>query len=296
MYFNKNTLVFHNGEWQKAEDATTSLYAQTLHYGNGVFEGIRAYRNNVGFNVFKAREHYERLHRSAGLMHLEVPYSVEELVNITYELLSLNNLTDAYIRPLVYLGSNMTMDPSEDVNIFIAAWKWEKYLGDKAAKAKISSYRRISPSAHHVEAKAVGHYTNSILANTEAKRAGFDAAILLDQQGYIAEASVANLFIEKDGELFTPPKGHILPGITRATVLEICKELEVKVTEKTITPTQLLEADAAFLTGTATELVPLAQVEDTVYPIQWEDSIGYNLQQAYRQKVLFNDLQTQTII
>jgi branched-chain amino acid aminotransferase len=296
MYYNNKTLVFLNGDWQYAEDAQTSLYGQTLHYGNGVFEGIRAYKNDVGFNIFKAHEHYERLHKSADLMHIEIPYSVEELVSISYELLDRNNLTDAYIRPLVYLGANMALQPTEEVNVFICAWKWEKYLGHDPIKAKISSYQRIHPASQHVEAKVVGHYTNSILATTEAKKLGYDEAILLDYTQHVSEGSGANIFIEKNGELFTPSRGNILPGITRQTVLEICKDHGIKVTEKPISKAQLLEADAAFFTGTAAEIAPIAQVNDTVFPLSWEDSIGQSIYHIYRQKVLFNDLQNQTII
>jgi len=296
MYFNDKTEVFLNGKWIKASDAKASLYNQTMHYGNGVFEGIRAYKNDVGFNVFKAHEHFERLQYSAQLMHIDIPYSVNEMVNFSYELLERNNLRDAYIRPLVYLGPHMSLEPVSDVNVFICSWKWEKYLGSKPVNAMISSYQRIHPTSHHVAAKVVGHYTNSILATTEAKKNGYDEAILLDHNGYVAEGSGANIFIEKNGELFTPSRGTILPGITRETVLEISKDLGIKVTQKPISKSQLLDADAAFFAGTAAELAPIASVNKTEFPIKWEDSLGYNLYQMYRQKVLFNDLQNQTII
>ncbi len=296
MYYKDNTLVFLNGEWLAAKDANTSLYGQTLHYGNGVFEGIRAYKNDLGFNIFKAHEHYERLHYSAQLMHIDLPYTVEELVSISYELLDKNNLTDAYIRPLVYLGANMALEPVNEVNLFICAWKWEKYLGNKAVRAKISSYQRIHPASQHVEAKVVGHYTNSILATTEAKKNGYDEAILLDHSGYVSEGSGANIFIEKNGELFTPSRGNILPGITRRTVIDLAKELGIKLTEKPISKSQLLDADTAFFTGTAAEIAPIAGVDKVTFPMKWEDSHGFNLYQMYRQKVLYNDLQNQTII
>lgn len=296
MYFKDNTLVFLNGEWLPASDAQTSLYSQTMHYGNGVFEGIRAYKNELGFNIFKAHEHYERLKYSAQLMHIELPYTVEELVSISYELLDKNNLSDAYIRPLVYLGANMALEPVSEVNVFICAWPWEKYLGNAPVKATISSFQRIHPASQHVEAKVVGHYTNSILATTEAKQNGYDEAILLDQNGYISEGSGANIFIEKNGELFTPSRGNILPGITRATVIELAKELDIRVTEKPISKSQLLDADTAFFTGTAAEIAPIGSVDKTQFNMDWEDSLGFNLYQMYRQKVLFNDLQNQTII
>jgi len=169
MYYNENTTVFLNGKWVKAAEAKTDLYAQTLHYGNGVFEGIRSYDTEDGVQVFKAKEHFERLIYSAEKMHINLKYTAQELTDITYELLKKNDLKDAYIRPLIYLGANMSLQPTDEVNVFFCAWEWGKYLGDSLLNIMTSSYQRPNPKSCHVDAKVVGHYTNSILATSEAK-------------------------------------------------------------------------------------------------------------------------------
>src|SRR5688500_11602002 len=163
MYFSDKTVVFVNGKFVKAKDATVTLYNQTMHYGNGVFEGIRSYSNPFGTRIFKAKEHYERLRNSAEKMHMKFNYSVKELVDISYELLKKNNLTDAYIRPVIYSGVDMRLLPTEESNIFIAGWKWERYLGNTLSNVTISSYERPNPNSCHIDAKVTGHYVNSIL-------------------------------------------------------------------------------------------------------------------------------------
>lgn len=296
MYFNSNTIVFLDGKWIPAGDAQTSTYNQTLHYGNGVFEGIRAYQNTDGCNVFKAKEHFERLHYSANKMHMKLPYSVEELIQISYELLDKNDLADAYIRPLVYSDMNMSLQPTEESHVFMAAWRWEKYLGDKSLDVMVSSYQRPNPKSCHVEAKVVGHYTNSILATTEAKKLGYDEALLLDMYGNVAEGPGANFFYEKDGVLYTPPCGSILPGITRATVFELAKELDITVVEKHFSVEDIYKADTAFFVGTATEVAPIASLNGEKFKGNWEDSAGHNIYLMYRQKVRFNQYQGLTIV
>ncbi len=296
MYYNQDSIVFLDGKWIRADEASASMYNQTMHYGNGVFEGIRAYQNADGCNVFKAKEHFERLQYSATKMHIELPYSIEELTHISYELLDKNDLTDAYIRPLVYLGANMSLMPTDEVHVFMAAWKWEKYLGDKPLKVMVSSYQRPNPRSCHVEAKVVGHYTNSILATTEAKKLGYDEALLLDMHGNVAEGSGANFFYEKEGILYTPPAGNILPGITRATVMELAKDLGVHVTEKNFTIDEVYGADHAFFTGTASEIAPIESINGESFKNSWLDSAGHSLYLMYRQKVRFNEYQGLTIV
>lgn len=288
-YFNNNTVLFLNGKFVKASDATASLYNQTMHYGNGVFEGIRSYDTEDGTRIFKAKEHFDRLHYSAKMMHINLPYSSAELEAITYELLRRNNLTDAYIRSLVYLGNNMSLSPTDEVHVVIMAWEWANYLGDQLLRVSLSPYQRPNPKACHVEAKVVGHYTNSILATTEAKQRGFDEALLTDMNGHIAEGPGANFFFEKDGKLVTAPLGNILSGITRATVFELAKELEIPVEERFFTADEVKTADAAFFCGTAAEVAGLKSLDDYTFPFNWEDSVSHLIQLRYRMRVSVNE-------
>ncbi len=289
MYYNLNTVLFRNGEFLKAVDAKTDLFSQTMHYGNGVFEGIRSYDTPDGTRIFKAKEHFDRLHYSAKMMHINLTYSSAELEQITYKLLELNGLKDAYIRPLVYLGDNMSLTPTDEVHVVIMAWEWGKYLGDQMLKVMLSSYQRPNPKACHVEAKVVGHYTNSILATTEAKSKGFDEALLTDMNGNVAEGPGANFFFEKDGKLVTAPLGNILSGITRATVLELTKELGIEVEERFFKPEEITTADAAFFCGTAAEVIGIELFNEYKFPMKWEDTNSYLVQRMYKRRVSLNE-------
>ena len=291
MYYTDETIVFLNGQFVKAKDATVGLYNQTMHYGNGVFEGIRSYETPDGTRIFKAKEHFDRLHYSAEKMHINLRYSSAEMEQITYELLKLNGLKDAYIRPLVFLGENMSLTPTEDVNVVIMVWEWGKYLGDKMLRVMLSSYQRPNPKACHVQAKVVGHYTNSILATTEAKSKGFDEALLTDSNGFVAEGPGANFFFEKDGKLVTAPLGNILSGITRATVFELAKELEIEVEERFFLPEEIYSADAAFFCGTAAEVIGIEQFNDYHFPMNWEETNSNLIQRKYKRRVAFNEYQ-----
>ncbi len=286
MYYDENSVLFLDGKWLKAAETKTSLYNQTLHYGNGVFEGIRSYETEHGPAIFKAKEHYERLLFSAKAMFIDLPYSVDELVQLSYELLQKNNLQNAYIRPLVYLGETMHLQPSEEVHLLLTAWEWDKYLGDQQIKLMTSPYQRPNPKAFHVEAKVTGHYANSILASTHAKRQGYDEALLLDMNGFVAEGPGANFFYEKEGVLYTCPCGSILPGITRATMFELCEQFEIPLEERFFTPEEVRGADAAFFVGTATEVAGIASLDEVPFALAWEDSLGYQLYKAYQREVL----------
>src|SRR5689334_22141264 len=261
MYYTKDTILYLNGKFIKAVDAHTDLYSQTLHYGFGVFEGIRAYNTMNGVKIFKAFEHYERLRKSCALVNIPLQYDTEELIQITYQLLEKNDLSDAYIRPLVYCGPNMQLTQPNDVFLMLAAWEWGKYHGDKLLKLCVSSYQRPNPNSLKVDAKVTGHYVNSILATSEAKVRGYDDALMLDMNGFVAEAPGANFFMEKDGALYTPSLGHILPGITRQTVINICRELDIPVHEKKITVEDLESAESAFLCGTAAEITGIESID-----------------------------------
>lgn len=286
MYYTKDTILFLNGKFIKAVDAHTDLYSQTLHYGYGAFEGIRAYATLNGTKIFKAYEHYERLKKSCALVGIPFTYETEELVQMSYQLLEKNDLSDAYIRPLVYCGPNMTLTQPQEVFLMICAWEWDKYHGDKQLKLCISSYQRPNPNALKMEAKVTGHYVNSILATSEAKVRGYDEALMLDMNGHVAEAPGANFFMEKNGVLYTPPLGHILPGITRQTVINICRELDIPVKERDIKAEELETADSAFLCGTAAEIVGIESIDAKGFRKPWFESFGATIQEAYKCQVL----------
>jgi branched-chain amino acid aminotransferase len=284
MYHKENSIVYLNGKFVKASEATCSLYSQTVHYGMGVFEGIRSYITQHGTRMFKAREHYERLLHSAQLMQIPHTFDVDEMIQATYLLLEKNNLEDAYIRPLIYMDENMSLQVKKNSrpNLFIAAWQWDKYLGDKRINVYISSFMRPSPKAFLVEAKTCGNYVNSIMASTEARNAGYDEAILLDQNGFVAEGAASNLFIEKNGKLYTPPPGNILPGITRGAVMEMAKEKEIEVIERLFTTDELYAADAAFLTGTAVEIAAIKSVNKIPYQKEFHHTVTYELERDFK--------------
>jgi branched-chain amino acid aminotransferase len=285
-YFNSKTLLYLDGEFVKSEDAKIDLYSQSLHYGYAVFEGIRAYNTHNGTRIFKAKAHYQRLKKSCELVHIPFNWDMHDLIDQTYKLLELNNFKDAYIRPLVYCHANMSLSEPSGVSIMICAWDWAAYLGDKQIRVCISSYQRPNPKSTPIQAKVSGHYVNSILATTEAKARGYDEAVLLDQGNFIAEAPGANLFLEKNGRLYTPALGNILPGITRATLLALCKKLDIECIEQQLTVADLKAADSAFLCGTAAEIIGMKSVDETLFPLKWTESIGATLQRAYKCLVL----------
>lgn len=289
MYYSTNTIIFHNGKFVKAPAAVSDLFGQTLHYGYGAFEGIRSYKTEKGAKIFKAREHYERLRRSCELINIPFHFNVDELIEVTYSLLAQNGFENAYIRPLVFCDPNMSLTRPNKVSLMICAWEWGAYLGDKQLRVTISSYCRPHPKSTHIEAKACGHYINSILASTEAKDKGFDEALLLDCDGYLAEGPGANLFFEKFGKLFTPQAGNILPGITRATVMELCRDLGIDVREGLYKLSDLQNADSAFFCGTAAEVVGLQSINNKSFAKHWENSLSKLVQDAYKLRVLEKD-------
>ena len=282
MYHNEYTTVYVDGEWLSAKKATAGLYGQTIQNGNGAIEGLRAYPTPLGTQVFQAYEHYERLLYSCNAMGIKLDYSVDELVQLTYELLDKNNLKNAYVRPLVFLGENMDLETAGQSTLFLSAWEWQPYLGKKLLKVMSSSFQKPNPKAFFIEAKISGYYVNSIIAKNEAKTKGFDDALLNDMNGYVAEGPAENFFYEKNECLYTAPKGHILPGITRATIIQLAGELGIPVKEKLFTVDEVEGADGAFFTGTAAEVAGLESLNNIKFKKAWEDSFGNTLQQAYK--------------
>jgi len=285
-YYDENTLMFLNGNFVRAADARMDFYSQSLHYGYSVFEGIRSYSTTNGSTrIFKPVEHFDRLKQSADAINMPYEWTTDELIQITYELLAKNQLGDAYIRPVVYAPANMSFAPNEHSYILIQAWQMAPFLGEKLLRVRTSSFQRPNPQAFHMRAKAAGHYVNSIIASQEARANGYDEALLLDINGHVAEAPGANVFMEKNGILFTPPAGHILPGITRATVLEIAAQLQLPVEEVHFQVSDMLHADAAFFCGTAVEVIGLASLDDQPFAAKWETTRSAQIQKAYKEKV-----------
>ena len=295
MYYDENTVIYFDGAYVKAAEARGNLFDQSLHYGYAVFEGIRAYDTPNGVRIFKATEHFERMKFSSNAIGIPYPYDNEELISISYEVLSRNNLKDAYLRPLVSATPNMSLTRAKGSQLLIAAWAWPAYLGDQLLNLVTSPYRRIAPASFRVEAKVSGHYVNSILATQDARDRGFDEALLLDIEGFVAEGPGANIFIEKDGALYTPQTGSILPGITRATILELCKELGIPMQQKQLRVEDVYEADSAFYCGTAAEVIGLASLDRKDFPKPWPQSLGAVLQKAYKDLVLEKNFQPAAI-
>lgn len=265
----KAELIWINGEFVPWDDANVHVLSHGLHYGTGVFEGIRCYETERGPAIFRHREHLDRLAQSAELYYMELPVSIEEIRAATHELIRRNGLGSCYIRPLACRGyGEMGLyAQSTPIDVFVAAWPWGAYLGEEGkrngVRAKVSSWRRISPAGLIPHAKATGQYLNSILAKTESAKAGYEEAILLDERGFVCEGSGENIFVVSDGEIATP--GHvasILDGVSRRSVVQIARDLGYTVTERDIARSELYLAEEAFLCGTAAELVPVREIDD----------------------------------
>jgi branched-chain amino acid aminotransferase len=288
-YYNENTVLFLNGAFVKAVDAKMDLYSQSLHYGYSVFEGIRSYKTEDGTTkIFKATEHFDRFKASAEAINLPYTYNTQDLIEQTYKLLELNNLGDAYIRPVVYAPANMSFSQNTESFIFIQAWEMGPFLGDKRIRVMTSSFQRPNPKGFKIHAKAAGHYVNSIMASQEAKAAGYDEALLLDMHDHVAEAPGANVFFEKDGVVYTPGLGNILPGITRATVLELCATHAIPVVETSFGIDAIKGADAAFFCGTAAEVIGLESIDDVPFTKNWDETASKKIQSAYQKLVRTN--------
>ena len=258
-----------NGELIPWEDAKIHVLTHGLHYGTGVFEGVRCYDTELGPAVFRNADHVERLFRSSELYYMPVPFEREAIRRATLELVARNGLRACYIRPIVYRGyGQMGLNPLEaPVDVSIAAWEWGAYLGDAGKRdgirAKVSSWRRISPDSLIPAAKASGQYLNSVLAKIESQKSGYEEAILLDEHGNVCEGTGENVYIVRDAEILTPPtNASILDGISRRSVIRIARDLGYRVIERNLARAELYLADEVFLTGTAAELTPVREIDD----------------------------------
>jgi branched-chain amino acid aminotransferase len=262
-------LIWKNGDFLPWEEATTHVLTHGLHYGTGVFEGIRCYETERGSAIFRHKDHLERLAKSANMYHFELPYSTEEIRQATHELIRRNGLESCYIRPIAFRGyGEMGLyAQSAPIDVVIAVWPWGAYLGEEGKtngiRAKVSSWRRISQDSLIPHAKASGQYLNSVLAKEETAQAGYDEAILLDQRGNVCEGSGENIFVIREGQILTPPHtAAILDGINRKSVIQIATDLGYTVIERDIARAELYMAEEVFLTGTAAELVPVREIDD----------------------------------
>jgi branched-chain amino acid aminotransferase len=262
-------LIWMNGELIPWEDAKVHVLTHALHYGTGVFEGVRAYETPRGTGIFRHTDHIERLFRSAEQYYMPIPYTREEIRAATHETILRNGLKSCYIRPIVFRGSGpMGLYPLDcPVDVVIAVWVWAPYLGEKGkregVRAKVSSWRRIGPDALLPTAKATGQYLNSVLAKVEVSKAGYEEAILLDVHGNVSEGSGENIFVVRDGKIVTPPfTASILSGINRASAMQIARDLGYELVEQDVARGELYIADEVFLTGTAAELTPVREIDD----------------------------------
>jgi branched-chain amino acid aminotransferase len=262
-------LIWMNGEFVAWEDAKVHVLTHALHYGTGVFEGERCYDTASGPAIFRHKEHLERLERSAKLYYMDIPYSLEQLREATHELIARNTFRECYIRPIVYRGYGpMGLSPLDNpVDVSIAVWEWGAYLGEEGkrngVRARVSSWRRISPDSLIPMSKASGQYLNSVLAKIEATKSGYEEAILLDARGNVCEGTGENIYVVRDGKIFTPPAtASILWGINRMSILEIARDLGHEVVERDISRAELTLGDEVFLSGTAAELTPVREIDD----------------------------------
>ncbi len=262
-------LIWMNGEFVAWDDAKVHVLTHGLHYGTGVFEGIRAYETAEGPAIFRHQDHLDRLEASAKLYYMDLPCSKDELREATHELIGRNGFKSCYIRPLVYRGHGpMGLNPLDNpVEVMVACWEWGAYLGEEGKvngiRARTSSWRRISPESLVPHSKASGQYLNSVLAKIEAVKSGYEEAILLDDHGHVCEGTGENVFVAKDGVIYTPPQtASILDGISRKSIIQIATDLGIKVVERDIARAELALADEVFLTGTAAELTPMRSIDD----------------------------------
>jgi len=283
----RDGVIWLDGEWLPWREAKTHVLTHTLHYGCGVFEGVRAYKAEKGTAIFRLRDHTDRLFRSAHIMGMPMPFDKDTLDRAQLDAVKLNNLESAYMRPMCFYGSEgMGLHAKGlKVHVMVAAWQWNSYLGEEGMKngikVRTSSYARNHVNSLMCKAKANGNYVNSILAVQEAIASGCDEALLLDHEGYVAEGSGENIFIVRRGKLFTPDLTSALEGITRETIMTIAAEQGLEVIEKRITRDEVYVAEEAFFTGTAAEVTPIRELDGRVIGEGGRGPITTKLQSLY---------------
>ena len=280
--------IWMDGKMVEWRDAKIHVLTHTLHYGCGAFEGVRAYKTDKGTAIFRLREHTERLFNSAKILRMPMPFKLDELMQAQIDVIKANNLESGYLRPLIWLGSEkMGVSPKgAKVHAMVAAWPWGAYLGEdgmnRGIRVKTSSFTRHHVNITMTQAKAVSNYTNSILANLEATEDGYDEALLLDTAGFVSEGSGENVFVIKEGVVYTPDlSAGALNGITRKTVTAICKDLGLELKEKRITRDEIYIADEAFFTGTAAEVTPIRELDRVQIGEGTRGPITEKIQSAY---------------
>ena len=300
MFINtENKLIWKNGSFQKWDDTNVHILSHTLHYGTGVFEGVRAYDTLNGPAIFRLKEHTNRLFDAAKKINIEVPFELDEIINAQCETLNKNQLNAGYIRPIIYLGNEGLGLRAKDlsVNVAIAAWEWPSYMDPEAKKKGISiaksSYVQYENPLHSGN-KIIGTYFQNTMALHEAIDKGADEALMMDANGFISEGSGENIFIVKDLKLMTPTKDHCLNGITRQSVIQIAKDLNYDVIEKNLTFDDLISADEAFFTGTAVEITPISKVDDVKIGHDGAGEITKVLQNKFDEVISGKDLNYQS--
>ena len=260
----KTETIWHNGVLKPWEENTTHVLTHTLHYGGGAFEGIRFYKTDRGTAIFQLKKHMQRLIYSSEVLGMKLAYNLEDLMEATVAMVKSNGLEAGYIRPLSYFGYKElgVSAKGNPVEVIIANWPWGKYLPHDMVDIKVSKYKRISPETTVIDAKLCGHYIGGILSAIELEKTHYHEALFMDHDGNIAEGAGENFFIVKDNVIYTPSLGHILPGITRATIIEIAEKNNYKVIEQKVTLEQAQNADEAFFTGTAVEVTPIKSIND----------------------------------
>ena len=283
----RDGFIWHDGNLVPWREATTHVLTHTLHYGMGVFEGVRAYKAEKGTAIFRLKDHTDRLFNSAYIFQMKMPWDKETLIEAQKEVVRANKLESCFIGPLAFYGSEAMgiAATALSTHIAVAAWPWGAYLGaegmEKGIRVKTSSFTRHHVNINMCRSKSVGAYTNSILAHQEVAHDGYDEALLLDVDGYVAEGAGENLFIVKNGKLYTPDLTSCLEGITRASVLTLAADLGIQVIEKRITRDEVYCADEAFFTGTAAEVTPIRELDNRQIGVGHRGPITKALQEKY---------------